>query len=102
MAEPPRPVFYARRAYRLRRLADLSRALPLAGAILLILVPVLWSQGTGPTTSRAILWLFGVWAVMVGVAAWLAALRIDAAPDLRDGSNAAQPPRPAAKDPAPH
>ena len=101
MAEPPRPVFYERRAYRLRRLADLSRALPLAGAILLILVPVLWSQGTGPTTSRAILWLFGVWAVMVGVAAWLAALRIDAAPDPSDRSGAVPPAGPAGTGPAP-
>ncbi|WP_236045347.1 MULTISPECIES: hypothetical protein [Pseudooceanicola] len=61
---PPRgPVFLERRSYRRRRLIDAARLLPLLG-VLLLGVPMLWPQGPeqGVPASRAILYIFGIWA----------------------------------------
>ncbi len=62
------PVFLARTGYRLRRLMDAARVLPLAG-VFLFLLPLLW--GGGPT-ARAIVFVFLVWAALIGIAALLA------------------------------
>ncbi|WP_202075986.1 hypothetical protein [Pseudooceanicola pacificus] len=73
MAETKGTVFLERRSYRQRRLADLARALPVVG-LLLMLIPLLWTQGAedGTRTSRAIYWIFGVWAVLVCASGLLA------------------------------
>ena len=67
------PVFLARRAYRLRRLRDAARLLPLAGAFLLLL-PILWEPTD--TSARNTAWdgiyLFAVWGGLIALAAWLA------------------------------
>ena len=63
----PAPVFLARRGYRLRRLRDAARLLPVAGAFLLSL-PLLWGGGS---TGGGILFIFGVWAALILAAALL-------------------------------
>jgi len=47
---------------------DAARLLPVLG-ILLVMVPVLWgTDATRPSTSSAILYLFGIWAALVVLA----------------------------------
>lgn len=77
---PARPgrgeaVFLARGSYRRRRLRDLSRMLPVAGAVL-IAIPLLWQQEEAPpaATSTALIYLFGVWALLILSAALLSRL----------------------------
>jgi len=67
------PVFLARRAYRLRRLRDAARLLPLAGAFLLLL-PILWEPAGGAARETAWdgVYLFVIWGLLIGAAAWLA------------------------------
>ncbi len=66
-------LFLPRPEYRRRRLVDAARLLPVFGGFL-ILLPILWA----PTEAgvRATAWdgiyLFAIWAVLVGLAAWLA------------------------------
>jgi hypothetical protein len=67
-------VFLERDSYRRRRLADISRLLPLIG-VLLLLVPLLWTGAdTGAVTagdatplpmSKAITYIFAVWAMLI-------------------------------------
>lgn len=83
MARPPRVLFLERRTYRRRRLADLARLMPVIGLVLL-LVPLLWQEGAGGMpTSRAILWIFGVWVVLVAATAWLASRRLESEHDAQ-------------------
>jgi len=51
------PVFLARTGYRLRRVMDAARFLPVIGAFLFTL-PLLWGGGT---TGRGIVFVFAVW-----------------------------------------
>ena len=67
--------FVERRTYRRRRLMDIARLLPVLGAMLFA-VPLLWpdadpypapdSPGSLPM-STAVTYLFGVWAVLIGL-----------------------------------
>ena len=68
MTDKPTPLFLERRSYRQRRLVDAARLLPVLGAVLFGL-PVLWPKGGGAglPTSSAILYLFGVWGILVGL-----------------------------------
>lgn len=70
MAQPVsnQPVYLARRTYRQRRLRDAARILPIAGAIFWIL-PLIAAR---PLTSTTGIYLFGVWFVMICVAAAIA------------------------------
>ena len=63
------PVFLARRTYRHRRLADAARLLPIAAGVLMV-VPLLW-QGPGgnPGTAPVMIYIFVLWAVLVGLSA---------------------------------
>ncbi|MGR3379295.1 hypothetical protein [Salipiger abyssi] len=69
-AGPPRrgkpPVFLERQSYRRRRVIDAARVLPFIG-MLLWLVPLLWAEegAAAVRSSSAILYLFGVWALLV-------------------------------------
>ena len=74
MAGPKRPEFLERSTYRQRRLRDAARVLPLF-AILLIFLPLLWPWENEETIrpSTMILYIFGLWVVLVGIAAALAA-----------------------------
>ncbi len=76
-ARPPRAaqaVFLERQSYRRRRLVDMARLLPLLG-VLLLLVPLLWPEADWAVVgdaqvapvpmSRAITYIFAVWAVLI-------------------------------------
>ena len=64
-----RPVFLARAPYRRRRLRDAARLLPLLG-FLLLLLPILWQDGADlPRVSDVALYFFGVWALLILLAA---------------------------------
>lgn len=68
-----RPLFLARSGYRRRRLNDAARLVPVFGAFL-ILLPILWApaETASRDTAQDGLYLFGVWAGLIGVAALLA------------------------------
>ena len=71
---PPRsPLFVERQIYRRRRLMDAARLLPLLG-VMLWLVPLLWrdAPGGGVATSGALVYIFGVWALLVLAAGMIA------------------------------
>jgi len=76
-ASPP-PVFLERQSYRRRRLTDAARLMPLLGAFLFA-IPLLWpgpddtAAGDMPT-SRAILYIFAVWAGLIVFSAWFGRL----------------------------
>lgn len=73
-AEKP-PMFLERDGYRRRRIADAARIVPVFGGIL-IMVPLIWVKGPegGITTVQAFLYIFGIWAIMVGLAAFMSPL----------------------------
>ena len=81
MARRPRPLYLARAPYRRRRLRDAARLLPVFGALLLIL-PLLWSgDPAARLTSGDVIYFFGLWLVLILVAAAFApGLQGDAAP----------------------
>ncbi|MGI3168463.1 hypothetical protein ACRARG_04880 [Pseudooceanicola sp. C21-150M6] len=67
-------LFLEKGSYRQRRLADAARLLPVLGAVLLA-IPLLWPEGEAegaPATSTAIIYVFGVWFLLVGAAVLLA------------------------------
>jgi hypothetical protein len=66
-------LFLPRPEYRRRRLVDAARLLPVFGGFL-ILLPILWAPGDGQVRATAWdgIYLFAIWAVLVGLAAWLA------------------------------
>ncbi|MBE1284091.1 MAG: hypothetical protein GJ676_12345 [Rhodobacteraceae bacterium] len=63
-------MFLERRSYRRRRLMDAAKLLPIFGAVL-FLIPLLWlisGSEAGPVpTSRAITYIFVVWALLIAV-----------------------------------
>lgn len=79
------PLFLPRPEYRKRRLVDAARLLPVFGGFLMFL-PILWAPGgaQGRDTARDGIYLFVIWAVLVGLAAWLAPSLADAADDGAD------------------
>lgn len=85
--KPPAPPFLARRAYRLRRLSDAARFLPVLG-IVLFLLPLLWPD---PATGRAATapsaaWLFLGWGALILLTALIARrlARADTEREARD------------------
>lgn len=68
MRRPRQPLFLARATYRRRRLRDAARLLPVVGVFLLVL-PLLWPQGGA---GSAVVFVFVVWALLIGLAALLA------------------------------
>jgi hypothetical protein len=78
MRRPKGPLFLARAPYRRRRLRDAARLLPLLGVFLLLL-PLLWiPEARLSLHSADVIYFFGVWLVLVGLAAAFA-------PGLRGG-----------------
>ncbi len=61
-----RPLFLARQSYRLRRLMDAARLLPVLG-FFLFLLPMLWGPGSGVPHSTAFdgVYLFLVWPGLI-------------------------------------
>lgn len=80
MTKRPAPVFLARRSYRQRRMADAARLLPFVGVFLLLL-PILWQPRAtaAPDTVRGVVYLFGIWTLLILAARFLAP-RVMAAP----------------------
>ena len=54
--------FLAKDTYRLRRMRDLARAVPIIGSILLVM-PLLWIEGTH--NSAAVVYIFAVWVFLI-------------------------------------
>lgn len=65
--------FLDRKNYRQRRLRDATRVLPLFGLVLMFL-PLMWSGGDAQQrlTSTGFVYLFGLWCVLIVLAAVLA------------------------------
>ena len=76
------PLFLPRPEYRLRRLVDAARLLPLFGGFLWLL-PILWGpqETAARDTARDGIYLFVIWAVLIGAAATLAPGLANAADD---------------------
>jgi hypothetical protein len=73
-----RPVFLERGSYRRRRLLDALRLVPVLGVILWM-IPVVWPEGSvvgaePVRMSRALFYIFGIWCVMIALAAVLSLL----------------------------
>ena len=69
--KPPRaPLFLHRETYRRRRIMDAARILPVIGFVL-ILLPVLWTQGRALSTAAEAVYLFILWLLLVLAAALL-------------------------------
>lgn len=66
MRRPRPPMFLARAVYRIRRLRDAARLLPVVGLFLLLL-PLLWDRGGG----GAVVFVFVIWGLLIGAAALL-------------------------------
>jgi hypothetical protein len=73
MRRPRAPMFLERRSYRRRRLGDAARLVPVFGLVC-ILLPILWAPGT-TGVARLTAWegvyLFVIWAALIGIAAIL-------------------------------
>jgi hypothetical protein len=71
MRRPRPPLFLARAVYRRRRMRDAARLLPLMGIILLLL-PLLWTRGATEGAGQDWTYIFGIWALLIVLAAVLA------------------------------
>ncbi len=86
MTKPAPPLFLARKSYRRRRMMDAARLLPLAGIFALIL-PILWQPRLTPEpdTAFGLIYIFGVWALLIIAARGLARIIMQA--PARDGTD---------------
>jgi H+/gluconate symporter-like permease len=74
MSRPVPPLYVPEGTYRRRRLVDAARLLP-ALAVLMFLLPMLWSPENGQPATRSTvtdgIYLFVVWALIIAAAAAL-------------------------------
>lgn len=70
MKPPAAPLFLARRSYRLRRIGDAARVLPVLGVVLFML-PIL---SAGWSTRSGIVYLFVIWGALILFSAVLSRL----------------------------
>ncbi|MEO0930056.1 MAG: hypothetical protein AAFY14_05320 [Pseudomonadota bacterium] len=71
MNTPPKPaIFLERTSYKQRRLTDAVRLLPFLGLVLWA-IPLLWGaeDEAGPSNADALLYVFGVWVLLIGLSA---------------------------------
>lgn len=64
------PLYLERETYRRRRIMDAARVLPVLGFVL-ILLPVLWTQGGQMGTAGEAVYIFILWFVLILSAALL-------------------------------
>jgi hypothetical protein len=67
---PQQPVFLQRARYRRRRLRDAARMMPVVGVVL-FLIPLLWPEGRDTPNAFAVQYVFGAWAFLVVLAAFI-------------------------------
>ncbi|KPP87907.1 MAG: hypothetical protein HLUCCA08_15830 [Rhodobacteraceae bacterium HLUCCA08] len=69
---PRRSEFLERRSYRQRRMRDAGRILPVF-ALVFCLLPLIWPRqgGADGLTSTGLMYLFGLWIVLIVLAAAL-------------------------------
>ena len=72
-APGPKTLFLGRGSFRLRRLRDAARMLPIVAAIL-FLVPLLKDGAPDARTSGMVLYYFGLWSVLIVLSAGLSRL----------------------------
>jgi VIT1/CCC1 family predicted Fe2+/Mn2+ transporter len=72
MARERRPLFLRPEPYRHRRLIDAARLIPVFGAFLLIVPPLLLPAGQSGSTSSVVIYLFGLWTLLIVLAALIA------------------------------
>ncbi len=72
MARERRPLFLRPEPYRHRRLIDAARLIPVFGAFLLIVPPLLLPAGQSGATSSVVIYLFGLWTILIVLAALIA------------------------------
>lgn len=72
MMRKSEPLFLEQKGYRRRRAKDAAHLLPLLGVLLFIL-PIMRDPATTPEneTAAAMLYLFGVWIMLIGLTVWL-------------------------------
>lgn len=94
--KPPRtPQFLGRDSYRMRRVMDAARILPVFGLILLLLPLMRHSpEFEAPPTAAEAVYLFIVWAVLI-IATFLLSLWLRRALDLSESGTRPAPPEPA-------
>lgn len=92
MKSPRTPQFLGRESYRLRRLMDAARMLPVMGLVLLLLPLMRHSpELDAPPTATEGVYLFVVWAVLI-FAAFLLSVRLRRALDISDAGKETAPP----------
>ncbi|MCA0845665.1 hypothetical protein [Salipiger thiooxidans] len=83
------PVFLERQSYRRRRVNDAARVLPFIGTLLWV-IPLLWPEnGAAVRSSSAIIYLFGVWGLLVlgaGLLSWRLSVQAREGDPERDGT----------------
>lgn len=84
MPRRAKQIFLERQRYRLRRIMDAVRLLPVIGVVLWM-TPLLWPARGAPsadrvTTSEALLYIFAVWCALIAATALLWA-RLRTAPE---------------------
>lgn len=91
MARPINPLFLERSSYRQRRVMDAVRLLAILGAGLWML-PLLWPSAPvgapeAMPLSRALLYVFGVWATLIALS-YLLARQLRRMPEESDKTEA--------------
>lgn len=84
--KPTLSVFLQRASYRQRRLRDAARLVPFLGIVLLA-IPLTWPAGDTqePIGSAGLLYIFGVWALLIILTAVLSSfMRADASLSAKD------------------
>ncbi|MCB1401104.1 MAG: hypothetical protein KDJ82_15350 [Rhodobacteraceae bacterium] len=86
MPNARQPLFLARQSYRRRRMMDAARLLPVLGSVL-FMMPVLWRPAETPLadTGPGAVYLFAIWALLIGSAVVLARALAPAMEDEDEG-----------------
>lgn len=81
-----RRLFLERRTYRLNRLQDAARLLPILGLILIFGPIFIRDESTGaPTLAGELVYYFAIWLGLIVLTAFVSRALIGAAPSDREG-----------------